>query len=103
MQYIFLQPCPSFNLHQGEWNYIFTIEAARWKGITFEVGYSSQQKIVAVGSYQVLKLKDYVDIPILDLIEFNLGYYIGFDRIGVTNGNSEFTHGPSLTLIKFKF
>ena len=70
--------------------------------------YSSNDKAVGVVSYQLATLKDLgVTLPVLDLVEFNLGYHVGYGRIqlndGMDNGNNEVTHGPSLTLLNIKF
>jgi len=88
-------------------SYISTIEVANYKNISLEVGYSSVDDIIGVISLPIIKLKDFVNIPIIDLIEFNIGYYIGYSRIdlcdGMGQGNNEFVHGPSLTLLNVKF
>lgn len=83
-------------------DYIGTIEVANWKNISLEAGYSQKNKVVAVMSYPLLKLKDLgVKIPILDLISFNIGYGIGIREL--FTHDSEFAHGVTLTLIDVKF
>ncbi len=89
-------------------NYLSTLEVANWKGIAFEVGYSSKDKLVGVVSYELLKLKDLgVTLPLLDLIEFRVGLYGGFEEValglGNGKGNNEFDCGLSATLISVKF
>src|SRR3990167_10409146 len=85
-------------------SYLSTLELAKWKGITLEAGYSSTDKIVGVVSYQLLRLKDLgVTLPILDLLEANIGFFYGYSRVqlndGFGEGNNETSYGPSLTLL----
>jgi len=58
-------------------------------------------------SYELLKLKNYISLPILDLIEFNAGVYGGYGRIALGAGNAkdnnEWDMGFSVTLISVKF
>ena len=94
----------AFSLVENEVNYLSTIELANWEGFTAEAGYSSNDKIVGVISYQILKLKDLgITLPILDLIEFNLGIYGGYGRIGISSEQNEIDYGLSATLINVKF
>ena len=93
----------AYDVASDEIDYLSTIEIAKYKDIALEVGYSAKQKVVAAVSIPVLALRDYIALPILDLVEFNFGYFVGFDRIGISDGNNEFVHGPSVTLIKVKF
>jgi hypothetical protein len=97
----------AYDVEECTIDYLSTIPVIGYKGFSLEVGLATTQKAVLVGSYQLLKLKDIIDIPILDLIEFNIGYYIGFDRLGLgagnAKGNNEFTHGPCITLINVKW
>lgn len=104
------------NLKQGiawsaidnEFNYLSTVELANWKGVTFEAGYAgaaenTQDKIVAVVSYPIVKLKDMgVTVPILDLVELNVGAYAGYGRIE-KGPDGEFDAGISATLLQVKF
>lgn len=95
----------AFSLIDNDFSYLSTIECLNWKGITLEAGYSSKDKIVGVISYQLLKLKDLgVKVPILDLVEFNLGLYGGYGRLNMQALNkSEWDAGCSITLISVKF
>lgn len=99
----------AYSLIDNGINYLSTIEVLKKKGFALELGYagdldSVDHRLVAVVSYELFKLKDYIDIPVLDLIEANIGYYVG---VGSINGHrlleSEFDHGPALSLIKIKF
>ena len=93
----------AYDIDNGEINYLMTTPLVEYKGFSLEGGYSTQQKVVAVCSYQLLKLKDFISLPILDLLEFNLGYFIGFDRISIDRDFGEFVHGPSITLLSVKW
>lgn len=102
----------AYSLVDNKINYLSTVEIVKYKGFALEAGYAGKadetgHKAVAVASYQVAKLKDMgVDIPVIDLLEFNVGYYVGVGRIqftGDTGNDNEIDHGVSATLINIKF
>jgi hypothetical protein len=97
-----------YDLNNHQVKYMSTMEIVKWKGLALEAGFSAENSAVVGVSYSLLKLKSLgVDVPILDLIEFSLGYSYGWSRIDITdgfgNGNNEEIHGPSVTLISLKF
>ena len=74
---------------------------AEVKQLRLELGYADDNTVVGILSYPVLKLKDLgVTIPVLDLIEFNVGIGAGMKEIANEN---EFVWGVTVTLIKIKF
>jgi len=95
----------AYSLTDSTFSYLTTTELFGWKNITLEAGYSSKDKIVAVVSYPILKLKDLgVTVPILDLIECNIGLYTGYGSINMQEiDRSEIDYGISATLISIKF
>ena len=99
----------AFSVIDNDFSYLTTVELANYKGVSVEAGYSSKDKAVGVVSYKVAKLSDYgVDLPIIKLVEFNLGAYCGYGNIllGSDNdmkGNNKWDAGLSLTLIDVKF
>lgn len=103
----------AYSLLDHKLNYLSTFEVAKWKGFALEAGYAGAaentgNKLVAVASYRVTGLKDLgVEVPILDLVEFNIGAYAGFGRVdlddGTGGGNNELDYGVSATLISLKF
>ena len=94
-----------YSLKNSNIEYLTTLEILNIKGVTLEAGYTSQDKVIGVISYPILKLKDLgVTVPILDLIEFNAGAFYGFGRINIKElDTAEDTYGLSLTLLKIKF
>ena len=94
-----------YSLKNSNIEYLTTLEVLNVKGVTLEAGYTSQNKVIGVISYPILKLKDLgVTVPILDLVEFNAGIFYGFGRINIKElDTAEKTFGLSLTLIKVKF
>ena len=94
-----------FSFKDHDFDYLTTIELAKFKGVSLEVGYSAKDEAIGVASYEIAKLKDYgVTLPILDLVELNLGGYAGYGRISVSKVISpRFDYGLSLTLITVKF
>ena len=78
------------------------------KNLDLEFGYSTEETGVVIVSYPIVKLKDLgVTMPILDLIECNVGVAAGMKRIGLgagnAKGNNEFDWGVTATLINIKF
>ena len=103
----------AYSIMDSKVNFLSTIEIVKFKGFALEAGYAGQapntgNKAVAVVSYEIANLKNMgVTMPVLDLVSFNLGYYVGYGRIcltpGETDGNNEFDHGVSLSILQFKF
>lgn len=101
----------AFSLLDNKVNYLSTIEVAKFKNVTFELGYAGKvrntgDKVVGVLSYPIVNLKDLgVDMPILDLVSLNIGAYAGVGRVQLedTDGGNEFDAGLSLTIIDIKF
>ena len=95
----------AYSILDSDFSYLSTIELVNWKGLALEAGYSSKDKIVAVVSYELLKLKNLgVTLPILDLIEFRPGIYCGYGSINMQEiDRSEIDYGLSATLISIKF
>lgn len=95
-----------YNALDNEISYVSTVEVAEWKKISFEFGYSPKITGLAIVSYPIVKLEDLgVKVPILRLINCNLGVGIGLKRIQLkdTEGGNEFVWGVTATLIDLKF
>lgn len=102
----------AYSMVDNKFNYLSTAEILRWKGFALEAGYAgaseeTNHKAVGVISYRLGSLKDLgVDVPVLDMLECNVGYYVGVGRIqfsGDTSNDNEIDHGFSATLINLKF
>lgn len=96
----------AYSLLDNDFNHLSTLEVASFKDVSLELGYSTKDKFVGVISYEVANLKDMgVDIPVLDLVTFNVGIYGGVGRINIsgTEANNEFDYGISATLIDLKW
>ena len=101
----------AYSIEDAKFNYLSTIEIVNYKSLTLEGGYAgaadeTNHKIVGVVSYPIIKAADFIDIPILKLVELNLGVYAGYGRISMLNDTSndnEFDWGVSATLLKVKF
>ena len=102
-----------YSIVDHKFNYVSTITIAEWLGLNFEIGYAgaptnTRHKAVAVISAPIVKLKDLgVTLPILDLIECNLGLYGGWGQIdigdGMGEGNNEADYGISFSILSVKF
>ena len=95
----------AFSLADSEVNYLGTFEVAKWKNISLGAGYAgrakeTKDKAAVALSYDLLKLKDYTNLPILDLVELKPCIYGG---IGRTGGTNEFDWGVGSTILVFKF
>lgn len=92
-----------YSLDDSQIKYCSTIELVElWKKITVEAGaVPIDNELIGVVSYEIAKLKDYgVTLPILELVEFNLGAFVGVKDLGE---NHEFDYGISATLLNLKF
>lgn len=91
-----------WDIKNHEVKYISTMQLITYKALVLEGGYVDPAGIVGVISYQIFALKDLgFDLPILDYIEFNIGFGGGLKYI--TDEKSEWFYGTSLTLINVKF
>lgn len=93
----------AYSFIDEEFNYISTLEVAKYKDLNLELGYNSKDKIVIAVSYPLVELKDYIDLPILNLLKCNIGVYAGYGRLGITEGNNEFDWGFSMTILEIKW
>jgi len=90
-----------YNVPDGSVSYISTIELASWKKATLEGGFSSDNAaMIGALSYPIVNLKELgVTLPILDLVELNVGMSAGY-KFG---DGGEWMWGPSATIIDVKF
>ena len=103
----------AYSMVDSKVNYLSTIELMEKWGATLEVGYAgsapeTRHKLVGVISYPVLELKDWINIPLLDLMELNLGVYGGMGQICLqdlfqNDDSNEKDWGVSATLIEVKW
>lgn len=100
----------AYSLADSNFNYLSTADIVAWKGINLEGGYAGQakntgSKLVGVVSYDLLKLKDLgVKLPILDLVAFRPGVWLGYGKInGAALHSAEFDYGLSCSVISVKF
>lgn len=102
----------AFSLVDNKINYLSTAEIVKYKGFALEAGYAgnaeeTNHKAVAVISYRLGGLKDLgIEVPILDMMDFNVGYYVGVGRIqfsGDTSNDNEIDHGASISIISIRF
>jgi hypothetical protein len=101
----------AYSIQDGKFNHISTVDIIKKNGFNLEAGaaYKADNtgvKAVAVLSYDLLKVKDVVQLPILDLIEFRPGVYVGYGRVeGFQDSQlkGEGDYGISLSVINLKF
>ena len=102
-----------YSANDSRVNYLATIPVITLKnGFNIEVGYASDadesdHKAIMALSYPLAKFADLPwvgDVPILRLIELNVGGYIGYGKIDVTDlKEAKLDYGPSLTVLNLKF
>lgn len=99
----------AYSVPEGGINILSTFKAAKYKDITLSLGYAgdreqSGHKAVANLSYSLLKLKDYVEIPILDLVELEPGIWAGMGKVNLKEFDEwESDWGVSISVINVKF
>ena len=92
-----------YSIDDQEFSYAFTTKIISWKDITLEGGYSPADTLLGVVSYRLGGLEQFgVEVPILDLLDLNVGYYIGWKDF-TDSDESKFDHGISATLLNIKF
>jgi len=66
-------------------------------------GYTSTDKLMVGASANLLKMGDFTDIPIIDLLRLDVGLWGGYGRIQIGGGmesNNEWSAGAYFTLLK---
>ncbi|MFA6321665.1 MAG: hypothetical protein WCY36_07410 [Candidatus Omnitrophota bacterium] len=94
-----------YSIVDSKINYLSTFTLAQYKNFNLEFGYAGDaentgDKVIAVVSYEVFALRDYITVPVLDLVECNVGAYYGVGNIG---GGNEQDYGVTATAIEWKF
>ena len=97
----------AYNINDGEYQYVMTIPIVNYKNISLEAGYTtnfddSMDSFIGAITYPLFKFKDFVDVPILNLIECNVGGYMGYSK-WQDDDSPEFEYGPIATLINIKY
>ena len=100
-----------YSLLDARFNYSGTFKVLQTKDEKFSLnaGYSGRaketfDKAIVTVSGSLLKLKDYVNVPILDLIIFDPYIAVGYGRINIKElDNSQFDVGIGANIIKVKF
>ena len=94
-----------FSLDRSEFQYATTVTIASvWeKRIKFDIGYTPSNEIIGLASVSLLKVKKYIDFPILDLVEIEPFLYAGTRRIETITDAGEYDWGVGCKLIAIKF
>jgi len=98
-----------YSLDQEEFEYATTTPVANWTianvPIEIDAGYSPSKLALVSITTSLLTLKDYVNIPILSLMEIEVGAYLGLNRIEKLNivDDSELDYGLIVKLLSLKF
>ena len=100
-----------YSLLDARFNYSGTFKVLQTKDEKFALnaGYSGRaketlDKVIVTVSGSLLKLKDYVNVPILDLISFDPYVAVGYGRINIREiDKSQLDIGIGANIIKVKF
>lgn len=82
----------AYSIVDGGFNGTATVELAKWKYLSLDAGYagdndSTDHKIIGALAVNLLELKKYVQLPILDKVVFQPFAYFGVGRL---DGNGLF-------------
>lgn len=92
-----------YSIADDEIEYLSTFEVLNYKDLALEAGFIGDNGVAATVGINIIKLKDYISIPYLKELECNVGYFVGFRRLGITSGNNEYVHGPCVTMLNLEF
>jgi len=100
-----------YSLLDARFNYSGTFKVLQTKDEKFALnaGYSGRaketlDKVIVTVSGSLLKLKDYVNVPILDLISFDPYVAVGYGRINIREiDKSQLDIGIGANIIKVRF
>jgi len=92
----------AYSFFDDELNYTSTFEVMKYKDISLEAGYNTKDAIIAALAVDLIDMKEYTTIPILDLLNIDIRLYGGYKRLGYTEGNNEFDFGVGWTIIRIE-
>lgn len=96
----------AYDIQGKQANYFTTIDILQWKGLSLAGGYSSDSKIVASVDYDLGGLSKFgINVPLLNLIDLRVGFYVGLGNMSTSNGEdrNKFAYGPEATIVSIKF
>ena len=92
-----------YSVDDQSWDYAFTTPILEKNDFSLEAGYSVKDTILGVASYRLGGLEKLgINVPVLDLIDCNVGYYVGLKDINDSE-ERKFDHGVAATLLNIKF
>jgi len=92
-----------YSVDDQKFSYAFTTQILEWKGLSLEGGYAPADTLLGVVSYRLGGLEQLgINVPILDLLDANVGYYVGWKDFS-NSEDSKFDHGIAATLLNIKF
>lgn len=92
-----------YSIDDQEFKYAATTEIVEWQGLSLEGGYALPDSLIGVLSYRLGGLERFgVNVPILNLVDVNVGYYIGLKDFNDSE-ERKFDHGLAATLLNIKF
>ena len=92
-----------YSVDDQELSYAFTTQILEWEGVSLEGGYAAPDTLLGVVSYRLGGLERLgVNVPVLDLLDCNVGYYVGWKDMN-NSSDSKFDHGVAATLLNIKF
>jgi hypothetical protein len=98
-----LNQCLIYSVSDSEFDYAATVTVAGYgDNLHFDIGYTPKQELIGAVSYKLVDLKN-LKFPILKWIIVEPMVYAGLDRIGITEGNSQFDWGAGVKLMEVKF
>lgn len=100
----------AFSLVDNKFNYLTTVEVAKYKGFSLDLGYAgraeeTKDKAVAAASYDLLNLERLgVELPLAKYVDIKVGVYAGLGNINFKEmTDAEFDWGLQATVLSLKF
>lgn len=100
----------AFSLIDNQFNYLSTVEVAKYKGFSIDLGYAgraeeTKDKAVVALSYNVLNLQNLgVELPLAKYIDLKLGVYAGMGNINFKEmTDAELDWGVQATVLSISF
>ena len=92
----------AYSIPDKEYKYMTTAPLVKWKAFSLNAGYSADDKVIVSSSVDLIRLEDFVDIPILDLIEFSPSIYYGIPKL-FDGGKCDSDWGVGISILSVKF
>lgn len=99
-----------YSLADSTFDYVSSVSVVSFlnEKIKVDAGWTPRQKLLALASFKLVSVKDYISFPILDQVSIEPLIYVGYDRVDfggekARQANNEFDYGAGVKILSLSF